>query len=238
MLNLQSVDPVILSRPPGSIGVVGGCSEARVFFLPSLSPRTQTSGRKSVLSAFFYASIMRCAKSAISWLISALLLTLSSTLAAADTTRSTVTVYAWPLSTPSPTSFATIVLEASQTAPIAEVKSVRLPSISPSKDELVRVGLYDSATKQWTGTATAASSFAQGLGRKLTLHVDDNGEVYHAALSAYTLPGKSKKKDVLDVEVVPKTPGAQPILNKPVALNADGKVPQPEQKDERSFLQK
>jgi hypothetical protein len=149
-----------------------------------------------------------------------------------------VTVYAWPLSAPSPTSFATIVLEASQTPPIAEVKSVKLPSISSSKDDIVRVGLYDSATKQWTGTATAASSFAQGLGRKLTLHVDDNGEVYHAALSAYTLPGKSKKKDVLDVEVVRKTPGAEPILNRPVVLNADGKVPQPEQTDERSFLQK
>lgn len=183
---------------------------------------------------------MRYAQSAINWLIYPILFLLSatSTLAAANAARSTVTVYAWPLSAPSPTSFATVILEASQTPPLAEVKSIQLPSVSPSKDELVRVGLYNPATKQWTGTATAASSFAQGLGRKLTLYVDDNGEVYHAALNAHTLPGKSKRKDVLDVVVVPKTPGSQPILNKPVVLNADGKVPQQDQKDERTFLQK
>lgn len=194
----------------------------------------------------------------MNWLISPLLLILfaAPTLAAAD---STATIYVWPLSAPSPTSFATVVLSNAQTPPTAEVKSFQLPSVPPSKDDLVRVGLYDPSTKQWTGTVTAASSFADGLRRKLTLHVDDNGDAYQAALSAYTLPGKSKTKDgkkgekkdakkkkdvkrdaenVLEVEVIPTKPGAQPILNKPVVLNAEGKVPQPEEKDERTFLQK
>ena len=180
------------------------------------------------------------AKSAVNWLMRPLLVILFglSALVAANVASSTVTIYAWPISAPSPTSFATVVLSASQTTPIAEVKSLKLPSVSASKDEFVRIGLYDATSKQWTGTATAASSFAQGLGRKLTLHIDDNGEVYQASLGAYTLPGKGKKADVFEVEVVSKTPGALPILNRPIMLNADGKVAQPEQKDERSFLQK
>ena len=157
---------------------------------------------------------------------------------AAEAAASTVTVYAWPLAAPSPTSFATIALSASQTKPIAKVNSLRLPSIPPSTDEIVRIGLYDPSTKQWRGTATAASSFAPGLARKLTLHVDEDGNAYHAMLSAFEIPGKSKKKDELQVEVIPPRPGAHPILNKPVVLNADGKVPQAEEKDQKTFLQK
>jgi hypothetical protein len=157
---------------------------------------------------------------------------------AAEAVSSTVTVYAWPLAAPSPTSFATIALSASQAEPIAEVNSLHLPLIQPSTDEIVRIGLYDPATKQWRGTATAASSFAPGLARKLTLHIDGDGNAYHASLSAFELPEKSKKKDGLEVEVIPLRPGPQPLLNKPVVLNADGKVQQVEEKDQRSFLQK
>lgn len=158
--------------------------------------------------------------------------------AATEAATSTVTVYAWPLAAPSPTSLATVVLSASQTKPIAEVNSFHLPSIPLSTDEIVRIGLYDPSTKQWRGTATAASSFTPGLARKLTLHVDGDGNTYHASLSAFELPGKSKKKDELQVEVIQPHPGPQPILNKPVVLNADGKVPQAEEKDQKTFLQK
>jgi hypothetical protein len=182
---------------------------------------------------------MRSVTLAVDWLIIAFIALFSIPVeAVAEVATSTVTVYAWPLAAPSPTSFATIVLSTSQTKPKAEVNSLRLPSIPPSTDEIVRIGLYDPSTKQWRGTATAASSFTPGLARKLTLHVDQDGNAYHASLSAVELSGKSKKKDELQVEVISPRPGAQPILNKPVVLNADGKVPQAEEKDQKTFLQK
>jgi len=173
---------------------------------------------------------------AIDWLVIAFIALFFSIPAEAST--STATVYAWPLNAPSPTSFATIALSTSQTKPKAEVQSFHLPLMPPSTDEIVRIGLYDSSTKQWRGTATAASSFAPGLARKLRLHIDQDGNVYHASLSAFEIPGKSKKKDELQVEVIPPNPGPQPILNKPVVLNADGKIPQAEEKDQKTFLQK
>lgn len=181
---------------------------------------------------------MRSVKFAVNWLIIAFIALFFSIPVGAEATTSTITVYAWPLAAPSPTSFATIVLSASQTKPIAKVNSLHLPEIPPSTDEIVRIGLFDPSTKQWRGTATAASSFAPGLTRKLTLHVDDDGNTYHVSLSAFELPGKSKKKDELQVEVIPPRPGPQPIPNKPVVLNADGKVPQAEEKDQKTFLQK
>ena len=183
---------------------------------------------------------MRSITSAVDWLIIAFIALFFSISveAAAEATTSTVTVYAWPLAAPSPTSFATIAFSASQTKPIAEVNSLHLPPIPPSTDEIVRIGLYDPSTKQWRGTATAASSFAPGLARKLTIHVDEDGHAYHASLSAFELQGTSKKKDELQVEVIRPRPGPQPILNKPVVLNADGKVPQAEEKDQKTFLQK
>ncbi len=181
---------------------------------------------------------MRSITLALDWLIIAFIALFFSipVEAAAEATTSTVTVYAWPLAAPSPTSFATIAFSASK--PIAEVNSLHLPPIPPSTDEIVRIGLYDPSTKQWRGTATAASSFAPGLARKLTIHVDEDGNAYHASLSAFELQGKSKKKDELQVEVIPPRPGPQPILNKPVVLNADGKVQQAEEKDQKTFLQK
>jgi len=182
---------------------------------------------------------MRPVKLVADWLVIAFIAVLFSTpVVAAEAATSTVTVYAWPLGAPSPTSFATIALSTSQTKPIAEVNSLRLPSIPPSSDEIVRIGLHDPSTKQWRGTATAASSFAPGLARKLTLHVDEHGVVYHASLSAFELRGTRKIKDELEVEVILSRPGPQPILNKPVVLDANGKVPQAEEKDQTSFLQK
>jgi hypothetical protein len=181
---------------------------------------------------------MRSVALAIDWLTIAFITLFLSIPIEAVAKASTVTVYAWPLTAPSPTSFATITISASQTKPEAEVNSLHLPLIPPSTDEIVRIGLYDPASKQWRGTATAASSFAPGLTRKLTLHVDQNGNAYHASLSAFEIPGESQKKDELQVEVIPPSLGSQPILNKPVVLNADGKVPQAEEKDQKTFLQK
>ena len=58
----------------------------------------------------------------------------------------------------------------------------------------------------------------------------------HLSFSSFKKAG-SKAEDVI-VEVVPMVPGPRPVLNKPVVLNAEGKVDTQGQEDNRSFLQK
>jgi hypothetical protein len=79
----------------------------------------------------------------------------------------------------------------------------------------------------------------------LSLHLDgETGEVYHVGVSA---PGeltalngngnkKTKEKERVSVKLVKASQGPQPKLNRPVILDAEGKVP--EKEPEKSFFQK
>jgi hypothetical protein len=162
-----------------------------------------------------------------------LLLLLFATLVAAAS-PSTVTVYAWPLDAASPSPLASILLSRSSNQLSGTVQSFTPPS--PSKDELVRVGLYDSSTKSWNGVATSSKSLASDVSKKIFLHTDKEGNVYHVGFSASTKSG-GDNEDVV-VEVVPMLAGPEPLLNRPVVLNADGKVDQPNPEEQKSFLQK
>jgi hypothetical protein len=176
----------------------------------------------------------------------------------AATDDSVVTIYAWPLSSQSPSPMATIALSRHASEPHANIQSYTAPSKFQSQDEVIRIGLYDPSTKAWTGTATSAKAFGAGATQKLALHIDDKGHVWNVAFSA-SVPVKTKlskdkkerekqkqeaeqarlarEKQPLEIEVVPPTPAPQPVLNKPVVLNLDGKVDE-QPADERSFLQK
>jgi hypothetical protein len=149
---------------------------------------------------------------------------------------STVTVYAWPLSASSPKRYAEIVLPSSAGG-TAEVRSKTIPKITDG--ELVRIGLLDGS-KAWSGVATSADSFKPGITQKISLHTDSDGQVTHIGFSSFkAAPAKegAKSGDIV-VEVVPIETGPQPVLNKPVVLNAEGKVDKPGQEDNRTFLQK
>jgi hypothetical protein len=149
---------------------------------------------------------------------------------------STVTVYAWPLDAASPSPLASILLSPSQstTELSATVKSFTPPS--QSNDALVRIGLFDPSTKAWSGVATSAKSLAADVKKKISLHTDTQGNVYHISFTAS--PKAAGEKQGVVVEIVPMTAGPEPLLNKPVVLNAEGKVDAPNPEDNRSFLQK
>jgi hypothetical protein len=149
---------------------------------------------------------------------------------------STVTVYAWPLDAASPSPLASILISQSQspTDLSASVKSFTPPS--EAKDGLVRIGLLDPSTKAWSGVATSSKSLAADVKKKISLHTDRNGNVYHIGFSAS--PKEDGEKEAVVVEVIPMSAGPEPLLNKPVVLNAEGKVDTPNPEDNKSFLQK
>jgi hypothetical protein len=165
----------------------------------------------------------------------ALLFLLFASLVAA-VSPSTVTVYAWPLDAASPSPLANILLSKSQSTLelSATVKSFTPPS--SSKDGLVRVGLFDPSTKSWTGVATSSSSLAADLKKKIVLHTDKYGNVYHIGFSA-SAKAAGETEEVV-IEVASMAEGPEPLLNKPVVLNAEGKVDTPNPEDNKSFLQK
>jgi len=172
-----------------------------------------------------------------------------------------VTIYAWPLSSPSPAPLASVRLSSSA----SDGSSAALVSYTPPKsrhpNELVRIGLYDDATGKWRGSATSAAFFGEHVDRQITIHVDESGTPYHVGVGATDVPDpakvkkdkKQKKKDkkakkeaskVVEwrvgettVEVaVPEDPPA-PVLNKPVVLNDEGMVKAPLEQ-QRTFMQK
>lgn len=161
---------------------------------------------------------------------------------AATFSPSTATIYAWPLSAQSPTPLAQV----SITSPIeANLDSYTQPEINT--DDIIRIGLYDPSSKQWSGVATSASTLDTSLTKKLILHLDEQGKVWNVGISASKSaqqPAKSKKNEAKQqgeqviIDLRPMKAGPAPILNKPVVLNPDGKVPQGPEKDERSFFQK
>ena len=109
--------------------------------------------------------------------------------------------------------------------------------------DMVRVGLYDPRTTDWTGIVTSGSHFDDGKAKTLVLHLDHEGHPFHVGFGASTLSrekqGERKKSGASEgLEVVVKAPaqGPQPHLNKPVVLSADGKAD--EKEPEKTLIQK
>jgi len=81
---------------------------------------------------------------------------------------------------------------------------------------------------------TSAASFADEYKKKFILHVDERGEVYHIG---FRTAGRSTGSDSeVEIEVSQRAKGPQPSLNKPIVLNAEGKLEGKE--PEKTFLQK
>lgn len=115
---------------------------------------------------------------------------------------------------------------------VGTLASYTPPTGSYSDDHLLRVGLTDSKTGSWRGIVTSASSFADQYHKKFTIHVDEKGEPFHVGFGT---SAKSAGKEV-EIEIVKRSPGPKPVLNKPVVLNAEGKLESKE--PEKTFLQK
>ncbi|KAM0720568.1 hypothetical protein Q7P37_004704 [Cladosporium fusiforme] len=163
-----------------------------------------------------------------------ILLTLLFSLAAATQQDKQIDIFAWPLSAPKSQTLAKLSYNPEQ----ATVLSYKAPAL-PSGEEIVRIGFNHPATGRWSAIATAASNFADGKDKKLQLLLNEQGEVYHIGFSTSEWPSSSKggsKKDDMSVEVVPMQTGSTIHLNKPIVLNAEGKLDNKE--EEKTFLQK
>jgi hypothetical protein len=131
---------------------------------------------------------------------------------------------------PSPIPLAQIEYDADQS--VGTLSSYTPPTGSYASDHLLRVGLQDTGSGAWRGIVTSAASFADEYHKKFVIHVDEKGEPFHVGF------GTSAKRaggDV-EVEIIKRSSGPKPVLNKPIVLNAEGKIDSKE--PEKSFLQK
>lgn len=171
-----------------------------------------------------------------------LLFSFLTTLALAAQSEQTVDIHAWPLSASKSSSLAKVTYTSSN----ATVKSYTPPSI-PAEDSIVRIGFHHPNSGSWSGVVTAASNFKPGRDKKVQLHLNTAGELFHVGFVASDAPSSSKSgkgkqakggnaEDVLGVEVVKVQQGSTPHLNKPVVLDAEGKLPNKEV--EKTFFQK
>lgn len=140
-------------------------------------------------------------------------------------------LFYWPVSSPHPSPLARISYDSSS------LKS-DLVSYSPPKntvDDLIRIGLYDSISKQWIGSLTSFDPLTGTVSDHpptLRLHLGPAGEIYHVALSSAV----SNTTEALGIELVSSENGPRPQLNRPVVLGPDGKGP--EEVVEKTFFQK
>ncbi|RMZ71600.1 cyclin-dependent kinase regulator pho80 [Pyrenophora seminiperda CCB06] len=115
---------------------------------------------------------------------------------------------------------------------VGTLASYTPPTGSYSPEHLLRVGLTDSVSGPWRGVLTSAASFSDQYHKKFVIHVDEKGEPYHIGFRTRV---KGSEEEV-EVEIVKKNDGPKPVLNKPIVLNADGKIDGKEV--EKTFLQK
>jgi hypothetical protein len=145
--------------------------------------------------------------------------------------------------------------------------SVSSSSAVDASTGLIQIGLTGGAdgggADDWTGVATSVHSLAPEHLKAITLHLDDTNNVFSVGFSASSPPdsssfsssdydrkhdnskaskqnqkqkGRSAEANVV-IEVVRPAAGPEPVLNRPVVLTPDGKVPGKEE-GEKTFLQK
>lgn len=177
-------------------------------------------------------------------------------------THKDATVYVWPAHSSKPQVLAQITYDIENLT--ATLNKFTPPQIAPSNAP-IRIGLWDSKTSEWRGVAASSASFDEAYQNKITLHVGPDNTVYHVGFNAFEQPRSKEEQMELDrlkrkearkpgstkkqkkksaskhdeqviVEVVKASPAPAPHLNKPVVLDADGKLPKKEQ--EQTFLQK
>jgi hypothetical protein len=131
---------------------------------------------------------------------------------------------------PSPIPLAQIEYDVDQS--VGTLASYTPPTGSYSRDHLLRIGLTDPQDGSWRGIITSAASFSDEYHKKFVIHVDDKGEPFHVGFST----SAKGSGDGPEVEVVKRNVGPKPVLNKPIVLNAEGKLDGKE--PEKTFLQK
>ena len=149
------------------------------------------------------------------------------------------TIYAWPFSSALPSKLAEVTYDLIGGKNI--INQFTAPTVSSSPDnDLIRVGVYDPVTKAWRGTITSASSLDPSVHGRLRINVNEAGEVWgaswHASMTKPQADTLEAGQQTKQFDLVLTAPAPQPLLNRPVVLNPDGKVAEPE--PEKTMLQK
>lgn len=131
---------------------------------------------------------------------------------------------------PSPIPLVQISYDADQTT--GTVVSYTPPQGSYASDHLLRIGLHDKAPDSWKGVVSSAASFGQEYKKKFVVHVDEQGKPYHVGFGA----SPKGTGEEIEVEIVQRQAGPKPVLNKPIVLNAEGRID--EKEPPKSFIQK
>lgn len=117
-----------------------------------------------------------------------------------------------------------------------EVTSYEAPEF-PEDTKLLRLGLYDTATKQWISSTSVLSveNFGKGYSPNFVLSVGDGGQVLGVSLRGVRIDAGQTRDFGPQAVVVTTTQGAHPELNKPIVLSPEGKKVEVV---EKTFLQK
>ncbi|KAF6831137.1 hypothetical protein CPLU01_06960 [Colletotrichum plurivorum] len=107
----------------------------------------------------------------------------------------------------------------------ATVASFELPELPKDGAKLVRVGVYDPASAQWTSSVSVASTenFAKGYSPNILLSVDADGNVIGAGLKGVMVDAGVTRDFGPQAVVRVARQGKTPELNKPIALSPEGK---------------
>lgn len=191
-------------------------------------------------------------------ILSTLFIVLS--LAILSVAQRSIDIYAWPVNAASPISTPYASISYSSTSPNGTLTHFSRGLALPQDSKLIRLGYYTSAAKtaqSWSGIAVPASNFQPNTEKTLRLWVDGAEHVYGLnfagvvpAAPTKVPKGKKAKKDKkkkaepveqvkreeLVVDLVRQVAGPKPVLNRPVVLNAEGKVD--EKTEEKGFFQK
>ena len=148
-----------------------------------------------------------------------------------DENTHTATLYAWPFPSKAPAPFLKVSYNPeSHTYSTSDYQPPAAPPHASDDDtqELIRIGLYDAKTKQWTGVLTHTSAFRPGQASTVTLHLDDKGDVQHAGFRSTGVKQQdpeAKGAEAIQVRLVTAQAGPEPHVNKPVMVDAEGKEP-------------
>ncbi|KAF2969878.1 hypothetical protein GQX73_g3689 [Xylaria multiplex] len=118
----------------------------------------------------------------------------------------------------------------------AQILTYEAPDL-PDETKLVRVGVYDPASKQWASSTSVASvdNFDKGYSPTLILSVEQSGVPISVAIRGVRIDAGQTRDFGPQAMVLVTAAGKQPDLNKPVVLSPEGKQVVPE---EKSMLQK
>ncbi|KAF6822833.1 hypothetical protein CMUS01_10937 [Colletotrichum musicola] len=107
----------------------------------------------------------------------------------------------------------------------ATVASFELPELPEDGARLVRVGVYDPASAQWTSSVSVASTenFAKGYSPNILLSVDADGNVIGAGLKGVMVDAGVTRDFGPQAVVRVARQGKTPELNKPIVLSPEGK---------------